>query len=127
MSEEVKWERSHYTSGQLAKETPYVNGQRHGIQKRWYSNGQLWWKLPWVNDQRHGIERGWHPNGQLRWETPYVNGMRHGIRKHWKEDGTLWSIEKFHRDQRLIDIEFNPIAGETKMELDLITNEMSYE
>jgi len=103
MNDETTWKRGHYT------------------------NGQLHWEIPYLNDQLHGIARAWHSNGQLAYETPFVNDQRHGIRKHWKEDGMLWSIEKFHRDQRLIDIEFNPIAGETKMELDLITNVLSYE
>jgi hypothetical protein len=103
MSDEVTWQRGHYDNGQLSWEIPYVNGERHGI-RRW-----------------------WHPNGQLHWEIPYVNGERHGISRYWKEDGNLWSIEKFNRGQRVIDIEFDPISGDSKMELDLTTNIMTYE
>jgi antitoxin component YwqK of YwqJK toxin-antitoxin module len=127
MNEEVKWDRGYLDNGQLSLETPWVNGQKHGIEKRWYSNGQIRQETPYVNGQRHGIQRWWHRNGQLYWKTTYVNGERHGIRRYWKEDGKLWSIEKFHRDQRLIDIEFDPIPADAKMELDLITNEMTYE
>jgi antitoxin component YwqK of YwqJK toxin-antitoxin module len=103
MSKEVKWNRAHYKNGQLSEETPYVNGQRHGIEKWWYSDGQL------------------------MWETPFVHDQRHGTRKIWNRDGKLWSIEKWHRGQRVIRIEFDNVPSDAAMELDLITNEMSYE
>jgi antitoxin component YwqK of YwqJK toxin-antitoxin module len=127
MNEEVNWERDNYDNGQLEYEIPYVNGKQHGIEKSWYENGQLSYEIPYVNDQRHGIERGWHPNGQLGWETPYENDQRHGIRKHWKKDGTLWRIEKWHKGRKFINLRFNPLPADSIMELDLITNEMSYE
>jgi antitoxin component YwqK of YwqJK toxin-antitoxin module len=103
MSDETTWKRSRYSNGQLSWETPYVNGERHGI------------------------SRGWHENGQLMYETPWLNGQRHGIRRHWNEDDKLWSIEKFHRDQRVIDIELGPVPSDATMELDLTTNIMTYE
>jgi hypothetical protein len=105
MSDEVKWDRGHWTNGQLEYEIPWLNGQAHGIAKRW------------------------HENGQLHWETPYVNGQVHGIERWWREDGSLWSIEKWNQGQRLINLWFDPnlIPEDATMELDLITNEMSYE
>jgi antitoxin component YwqK of YwqJK toxin-antitoxin module len=66
-------------------------------------------------------------NGQLHWEIPYVNGQRHGISRWWKRDGKLWSIAKWHRDQRVIELRFDHVPGDAKMELDLITNIMTYE
>jgi antitoxin component YwqK of YwqJK toxin-antitoxin module len=127
MSDEVKWDRGHYTNGQLWWEIPWVNGRRHGIAKCWYSDGQLMWETPYVNGEKHGIGRCWYENGQLRLEIPYVNDQWHGIRKYWSEDGKLWSIAKWHRGQKLINLRFGPILGDVTMELDLITNEMSYE
>jgi antitoxin component YwqK of YwqJK toxin-antitoxin module len=103
MSKEVKWNRAHYI------------------------NGQLHWEIPYVNGQMHGIGRSWYKNGQLEYEISYVNGQNHGIARYWKENGKLWSIDKFHRGQKVIDLRFYPIPGDSKMELDLTTNEMSYE
>jgi antitoxin component YwqK of YwqJK toxin-antitoxin module len=103
MSKEVKWKRAHY------------------------ENGQLHWEIPYVNGQKHGIGRGWHSNGQLGYEISYVNGQIHGIARCWKENGKLWSIAKWHRDQRVIDLRFDHIPGDSKMELDLTTNIMTYE
>jgi antitoxin component YwqK of YwqJK toxin-antitoxin module len=103
MSEEVKWYRAHY------------------------ENGQLWWEMSYVNGQRHGIERHWYENGQLAYETPWLNYQRHGIRRRWKRNGKLWSIEKWHQGQIVINLRFDPIPADATMELDLITNEMSYE
>jgi antitoxin component YwqK of YwqJK toxin-antitoxin module len=127
MSKEVNWERGHYDNGQIMFETPWVNDQKHGIARYWHENGQLWWEIPYVNGQEHGIQKRWHSNGQLEYEIPWVNGQQHGIEKFWKEDSKLWSIEKWHQDQRVINIEFDPIPGDSKMEWDLITNIMTYE
>jgi antitoxin component YwqK of YwqJK toxin-antitoxin module len=103
MSEEVKWGRGHHSNGQLCWETSFVNGQAHGIEKWWY------------------------PNGQLSYEMSYVNGQKHGTERWWKKDGKLWNVQKWHRGQRVIYLEFDPIPSYATMELDLITNEMSYE
>jgi antitoxin component YwqK of YwqJK toxin-antitoxin module len=119
--------RKYYDNGQLRWETPFVNGQAHGIERCRYPNGKLAWETPWVNDQRHGIARDWHENGQLWFEIAFVNDQRHGIARWWKEDGKLSRIEKFHRGRRFINLEFDPIPSDAKMELDLTTNEMSYE
>ena len=38
---EVKLEREYHPNGQLHLEIPWVNGQKHGIEKQWHKNGQL--------------------------------------------------------------------------------------
>jgi len=103
MSDEVKWNRGHW------------------------ENGQLMWEIPLVNGQVHGIQREWHPNGQLYCETPLVNGRIHGITKFWVSDGKLWSIEKWHQGQKVIGLKLDHIPDDATMELDLITNILTYD
>jgi antitoxin component YwqK of YwqJK toxin-antitoxin module len=103
MSEEVKWKREYH------------------------SNGQLNWETPYVNEQVHGIQRYWHFNGQLAWETSWVNNQRHGVARFWYSEGKLWKVQKWRRGQIVINLSFGPIPGDAAIELDLITNILTYE
>ena len=94
----------------------------------YHGNGKLWWEYPCVNDKRHGLSRGWHSNGKLWWETPYVNGQLHGMRRGWNKNDTFWFVQKWRRNQKLIQIELcGEVPSDMAMELDLTTNIMSYE
>ena len=76
-------------------ETPYVNGERNGIEKRYYANGNIYMETPFVNDMANGIQKGYNEDGSLRWETPYVNGEINGIEKGYYEDGKLAGTAKY--------------------------------
>ena len=68
---EVEIRKEYYESGDLERETPYVNGVKHGVLKAYYESGALWY------------------------EAPYVNGKEHGVEKYYAESGALW-IVKLH-------------------------------
>ena len=86
-------EKKYYESGQLLWEIPFVNGKRHGIWKGYYESGQLLWETPYINGEAHGIGKGYYESGQLRAEIPFVNGKRHGIEKGYYKSGQLrWEI-----------------------------------
>ena len=74
-------------------------------------NGQKMHETPYVNGQRHGLEIWWHLNGQKRHETPYVNGQIHGLATWWYFDGSLRYVEKWHQSQIVWRIHF-PSKGE---------------
>jgi antitoxin component YwqK of YwqJK toxin-antitoxin module len=79
---EVKWEVGYRDNGQKFWETPYVNGERHGIETWWYENGKKWI------------------------ESPHVNGDLHGIETCWHEDGSLWFVAKWNQGQLVVGFEF---------------------
>ena len=101
-------EKKYSESGQLRREMPYVNGKRHGIEKVYYESGQLFIEKPYVNGKRHGIEKSYHESGQLEWETPYVNGEAHGIEKVYYESGQLLRETPYVNGKRYgIEKEYN--------------------
>jgi antitoxin component YwqK of YwqJK toxin-antitoxin module len=51
----VEIRNGYYKSGALCLETPYVNGERHGIEKEYYESGALWVETPYVDGEIHGI------------------------------------------------------------------------
>ena len=99
--DEVEVRKEYYESGALWAESPYENGERHGIEKTYYETGALWWETPYVNGERHGIVKCYYRSGNLLAETPYVNGERHGIEKSYEDDKSnicrLALYEKGHK------------------------------
>ena len=51
--------KRYYKSGALLRETPYVNGIRHGIAKGYYESGSLWYETPYVLGNIHGIVKNY--------------------------------------------------------------------
>ena len=44
--------KSYYKSGKLARETPFVNGLEHGVEKLYYKNGELECITTFANGER---------------------------------------------------------------------------
>jgi len=59
------------------------------IRKGYYKSGALNWETPYVNGEIHGIAKDYYESGALRCESPCVNGKEHGIEKHYSESGAL--------------------------------------
>jgi antitoxin component YwqK of YwqJK toxin-antitoxin module len=79
----------------LHRETPYVNGQRHGTE-RWYrGNTQadwgdtLEWKIPYANGMKHGVETYVYSEGAVGLELTYVDGHERGFMREYNEDGVM--------------------------------------
>ena len=84
----VYWvERTWYSNGQLQTETPYVDGEKHGIHREWLYTGPLLNEVSYVDGKRHGNHRVWDTNGRLMWEIPYVDGREHGTHREWSKTG----------------------------------------
>ena len=98
---EVKKKISYYENGQKSQETPYIDGQQHGVATWWYSNGQKWQ------------------------ETPYVDGQQHGVETWWHQDGSLWHVQRWHQGEMLVRFVFSKgeVPADAEVEVDLMTNE----
>jgi antitoxin component YwqK of YwqJK toxin-antitoxin module len=81
-----KW---YYSDGSLKQKTPFVNGEMHGVGKSYYSDGSLSSETPFVNGEMHGVGKSYYSDGSIMYETPYVNGERHGVLKRYREDGSI--------------------------------------
>ena len=128
----TKVETYTYPNGQKSRETPYVNGQRHGISIGWNENGQKMHEIPYVNGQKYGLAIWWYENGKKKREIPYVKGKKHGLATWWNENGQKWyetpyvngqvhgfvagrfsdgslsNVQKWHQDQLTWGIRFPP-------------------
>ncbi len=68
---QTKWDE---ISGHLTLEYNFVNGDMHGIQRKWDHNGTIQSEYNYKNGDKHGIQREWDNSGQLLVEENYVNG-----------------------------------------------------
>ena len=41
--------KEYYWSGALRRETPYVNGFKHGVEKAYHDTGVLWYEILYVS------------------------------------------------------------------------------
>ncbi|WP_298504965.1 hypothetical protein [uncultured Maribacter sp.] len=105
---------SHYKEGTLASQITYVEGRKHGEEKKWHSNGVLaekrfytdgvktgihkgWWdnKTPQFEyhfnsqGQYNGFHKEWYASGQIYKDFNYVNGKEDGKQRLWKPDGRI--------------------------------------
>jgi antitoxin component YwqK of YwqJK toxin-antitoxin module len=71
---ETKIERTHWGSGKLRSELPYVSGVPHGVWKWWWESGQLRSEYPYVDGVVHGMAKGWGRNGDIGWFRLYNKG-----------------------------------------------------
>jgi len=44
----------------------------------WYSNGNKMYETPYVNGNVHGLYKWWFTNGNKESETPYKKDIQHG-------------------------------------------------
>ena len=95
--------KGYYESGALQWETPFVNGEMHGISKWYYRSGALWYETPYVNGNKHGIVKVYYESGALMRETPYVNGKVHGIGKTYNRDNiNIDRLTLYNKDRILL-------------------------
>jgi len=74
---------------QTKSRIPYVNGQKHGVERAWYENGHLMMEHTFVDGKRHGRWRWFFPDGRPNLEANYVNGELLGPWRMWDPDGRL--------------------------------------
>ncbi len=96
-----KWiicEYQHELSANLRTETPYENGQIHGVATSYYENGQLQGEAPYTNGSLDGVVRYYYENGQVESETPYRNDLKHGEDRSYYDNGVLKYCYMFEND-----------------------------
>jgi antitoxin component YwqK of YwqJK toxin-antitoxin module len=69
--------------------------------KRYHTNGNLSCETPYENGNKHGIEKEYYEDGMLSSETPYENGNKHGIARKYDKDLVLYE-EKLYQNNKLI-------------------------
>lgn len=85
---------STYPTGQLAEEKTLLEGQVHGVSRKWFEDGTLSFEGEYVRGLRHGKTTSWWRNGQKRSISQFVDGIPHGEQWQWYQNG-----RKFKRIQ----------------------------
>lgn len=85
----VDVKKVYYKSGALLSETPYINGEIHGVVKGYHESGVLEMDIPYTNGKIHGVVKRYDKSGTLKWEIPFVKGRMHGVEKRYDESGKL--------------------------------------
>ncbi|WP_299434836.1 hypothetical protein [uncultured Maribacter sp.] len=105
---------SYYQNNKIASDIQYVEGRKHGYEKKWYATNNLaeerfytngikvgvhraWWKnrtLKFVyyfnsKGQYHGATKEWYTTGQLYKDFNYINGIESGKQRLWKPSGMI--------------------------------------
>lgn len=70
-------------------ETPYVDGERHGVERWRHEDGHVIAEVPWVDGERHGVEIWLDTDGAVYAEVPWVDGERHGVEISRFPDGAM--------------------------------------
>ena len=78
-----------HSNGQLESECTYLNGERHGNERRWSKEGSLFSDSAYKLGKLHGPSQSYYPSGKLQEAETYRNGQLHGIVKFWNEAGEL--------------------------------------
>lgn len=60
-----------------------------GFKKSIFPGGKRMWEIPYLNGLKHGPERKWFHNGNIFYEKNYWKGKLHGAVKEWNLAGDL--------------------------------------
>ena len=115
--------RTYTADGHLKRETPYLDGRPHGMEREfdtaghivklsYYHRGILTKREQINRTDNFGYKQGkWKffwPNGNLQLEGEYLNDKKHGFFKEYDEDGNFLTVQKYENDYLVAD------AQETK-------------
>ena len=83
-------EKRFFYNGDLAVSRSYINGKPSGTHKTWWDNGQPKAILQYDNlGNPIGTHREWYSNGQLAKEFNFTNGKEDGTQKQWDVNGKI--------------------------------------
>lgn len=87
-------QKTYYTNGQLAEETNYVAGEKHGASSIYADNGTVTKQLNYINGELHGSATYFTPKGVKTIEGTYTEGRKSGKWKYYT-DGQLEREEDY--------------------------------
>lgn len=90
----INFERTYYPNGQIAAETPYVNGVANGLFTKYFVNGNVLTKGYYVNNTNEGYWFYYDKNGPLSEIRYYVNGEKSGWQRDFSCNGKLSRAER---------------------------------
>lgn len=87
--DEVK--KTFFPSGKIREETPYKNGQPHGLAKLYYESGAIHQESQYINGKANGVSKFFRQDGSLKFESNFKGGQQHGFDRLYDNKGNLVS------------------------------------
>ena len=82
-------ERKYFLNDSLAEIRFYDNGLKIGIHKSWRIDGRPKFEYSYQDGVYHGMMKEWYSNGQLVKEFNYVKGKESGTQRMWLSNGNI--------------------------------------
>jgi antitoxin component YwqK of YwqJK toxin-antitoxin module len=128
-----------YSDGIKISEESYVEGQKHGISRKFYPTGELFEKTEWKNGlqegdyevffkngepymqckysegKRNGLCLSYFKNGRVEMEAHYKNNLRHGEWKFYNNEGDhLYTLK--YEEGKLLNPEVRDSIGNQQIQ-----------
>lgn len=68
------FKRSTFPGGKQMWETPYLNGLKHGPERKWYHNGNMYFEKNYFKGKLHGAVKEWDLSGKLEKHEHWLHG-----------------------------------------------------
>lgn len=78
-----------YRDGTLVDEVEYVDGQKHGLQRKFTVEGAPLEEITWDHGEKTGPARTFYPDGDLQSEGEYRQGLRQGTWIYYTPEGEV--------------------------------------
>ena len=82
------WEEK-YIDSYIASSISYINGKKHGEEKKYYNSNILESLKNWINNKQHGEEKKYYESGKLMRTVNWIDDKRNGEEKEYYESGVL--------------------------------------
>ena len=104
-SNEEVWVKKEYykDSCELQKETPYQDGEIHGVMKTYYESGVLKKETPYVKNEKHGLQISYYESGNIESKTQYKKDKLDGYRRDYYLTGKLCK-ERFYKNGKRVGV-----------------------
>lgn len=89
------WTYYSYYTGTITSTEMYVNGVKHGFEKKYYSKGQVSEEIEWSQNMKHGAWNQYFEDGTVKLKTSYSYNNLNGPYKFYWPNGNIYIIGNF--------------------------------
>lgn len=92
-------ENEYYSNGNIEEEVQTLDGQKHGVYKKFYEDGQLALMAEFKNGKANGPYKEYNKDGTLDESGEALMGERHGVRKEYY-NGKLETLTTYNNGKK---------------------------
>jgi antitoxin component YwqK of YwqJK toxin-antitoxin module len=94
------WTYYSYYSGAITSTEMYVNGIKHGIEKKYYPNGQVSEEIEWQQNMKNGVWNQYFDDGTIKLKANYVFNSLNGPYSFFWPNGKIYILGNFVDNKR---------------------------